>query len=303
MFDLITNKIQLLRLNKKLEDFFCHNESFIPAVLPDYPKSIALSSVVAWHKWQDYDYRHYYAPPYSTTTGHGHKNRRYQLLRLHLEEFESFVTSEIIENWECEIQEVVGLAASKSILENFSSLDAMVEKNSKEMIYPICNERLQKNLKWYETRIFHENPKDYFKTFAWDNRIFLINTGGSHHFASARYLAKRLNKQKFLKSKLYRFTINEEAVYSLVNKFEMFVVSNNSTFTCKFIEIMRQFEIDYFFRYLPEPYRKDYCVLLLPRTNQFSMRIANIFKQMDIVDFGCFLFDLLRIQNVALHSH
>lgn len=295
MFNSILKIIQSLSLDKTLSEFIRRSESFLPQILPYQTKNIALSSVVAWHRWEDHEFR-FFDCPYGKTAGWVYEYNRYQHRQLTLEEFNLFVDKEVIKYWQCEIQEVEGLAASKSILENFSSLDEMVETNSKELIYPISHEQLQKNLKWFETRIFHENPSDYFVTHAWDKRIFLVNDGGSHHFAAARYLAKRLNEKIYLESKLYRYTINCAAAYSLMYKFEMFVVSNDPIFTNGFREIMREFKVDYFMRYLPTPYREDHCVLLLPRVNQRSMRVAKILQSNNVIDFGSLLSRFVRIQ-------
>lgn len=288
----IFNKIQLSRLDDHLRKFINQHAPFIPQSLPAQPNSIALSSVAAWHNWQDWE-----RSSYSTTSGWVYENRRYQHRQLHLDAFKHFVKEEMVDNWQCEIQEVTGLAASKSILENFSSLDEMVETNSKEMISPISHETLERNLNWFETRIFHDNPSDYFRIFAWDKRVFLINSGGSHHFAAARYLAKRLDKPIFLNSKLYRYAINDTAVHSLTKQFAMFVVSNHYSFTNALNEILGTFKVDYFLRHLPSPYTVHYCLLLLPRNQQRSMQAATTFSQCNALDFGVLLAELLRIQN------
>ncbi|RPD89135.1 hypothetical protein EGK75_04290 [Neisseria weixii] len=296
MFYSILNKIQLLRLNISIRKFINQNELFIVNSLKEPQKSIALSSVIRWHDWQDID-SYYFHHPYGAAKGWVYEDHRYQFRELRLDEFKFFGICEIIGNWECELQDVTGLAASKSELRDFFSLDELVENNSKEMIFPISHEKLEQNLNWREIRIFHKNSSDYFATYVWDKRLFLINAGGSHHFSAARYLAKKLNKKIFLKGKLHSYKINENSVYSLIQKFEMFIVSNHYSFTNEFREIMETFKADYFMRYLPEPYKENYCVLLLPRINRRSLQVAEVLKLNNTLDFSVFLKELLKIQN------
>lgn len=290
------NKINLFWLGYSLQNFFEQNKKFIIKQLNENTKNVALSSVTRWHDWQDID-SYYSHCSYGVAKGWVYKNRRYQFRELRLDEFKFFGICETIENWECEIQDITGLSASKSELRNFSSLDEMVETNSKEMIFPINHEKLEQNLNWREVRIFHKNSSDSLVTHAWDKRIFLANSGGSHHFASARYQAKRLNKKIPIKGKLKSYRINENSVDSLIKQFEMFVIPNHHDFTHNFHELMEFFKVDYFIRYLPEPYKHNYCVLLLPRGNKYSMKTAEILKKNKLFNFGLFLIKLLKLQQ------
>lgn len=70
-------------------------------------------------------------------------------------------------------------------------MDDMVVRNSPEMIDEISPAKLAKNLAWDEIRIISHVDHDYFATWAWDGRVFLMNSGGSHHFAAAKYIAAR----------------------------------------------------------------------------------------------------------------
>ncbi|CAM5427238.1 putative protein OS=Stutzerimonas stutzeri OX=316 GN=CXK94_17845 PE=4 SV=1 [Stutzerimonas stutzeri] len=73
-------------------------------------------------------------------------------------------------------------------------MDDMVVRNSPEMIDEISPAKLAKNLAWDEIRIISHVDHDYFATWAWDGRVFLMNSGGSHHFAAAKYIAARLEQ-------------------------------------------------------------------------------------------------------------
>ncbi|WP_425352097.1 DUF6685 family protein [Isorropodon fossajaponicum symbiont] len=60
------------------------------------------------------------------------------------------------------------------------------------------------------------------EAYSWDKRIFLMNSGGSHHFASARYIANKLNKNVGISGKLEKYNINQNIVRQLLNKYDVF---------------------------------------------------------------------------------
>jgi len=154
----------------------------------DEPRDISWESVGEWHEWGSPSYNHYLQRfCHDGLMGWHYAGDGYTSF---FEEFVDFGSREIIENWVCDIQDVVGFAASKSKLKDFSSLDHMVETKSREMIDPITDEKLQENLGHHGIRILHnKESSDFFARCAWDGRVFLVNSDGSHHFAAARYIA------------------------------------------------------------------------------------------------------------------
>jgi hypothetical protein len=146
----------------------------------------------------------------------------YSSFYLQREEFANFGSCEITEDWECDIQDVTGLSTSKSELKDFDNLDRMAETKSRYMIEPISTDKLRENLAWGEIRILRgAGSSDFFARYLWDGRVFLINSGGSHHFAAARYIASRLGVPVPLRGQLHTYVINELAVSSLQRDFEM----------------------------------------------------------------------------------
>jgi hypothetical protein len=53
---------------------------------------------------------------------------------------------EVAEDWQCDIRDVQGFSTSKSELTDFTTIDAMVERNSREMIDEITPAKLSHNL-------------------------------------------------------------------------------------------------------------------------------------------------------------
>jgi len=140
----------------------------------------------------------------------------------------NLVVEEYVKGWSCEIQEVTGLSASKSKLHAFESLDAMIKQNSQELIDPVTNEKLQENLAWEKIpRLLQPNNEfddiDFIK-FDWSNRLYLSNSGGSHHFAAARYLARKLGVKIKLYGILKKYKFNKEIIIRLDREYDIFII-------------------------------------------------------------------------------
>lgn len=195
---------------------------------------------------------------------------------------------------ELDINEVDGVSASKSDLTTFQTLDQLVETNSGEMIDEISDAKLAKNLAHREIRILH-GDSDYFARYLWDGRTFLMNSGGSHHFAAARYLAKRLNQRVPLRGRLYVYELNGSAVAALRRDFEMFVISDEAAIANDFHEAMRSFQATWLWHPMPRPYEKTRAILL-PRAEKRSLRVAQALRDAGVLDFGAYLTDLVAHQ-------
>jgi len=126
------------------------------------------------------------------------------------------ISCEVTENYTAEIQDIEGLNASKSNLFAFGSLDALVESNSPEMINSLTSEKLQKNLSWPEIRIIHQKGTDSFVKYNWDARLFLSNSGGSHHFCAARYIASKMGQCIYLHGRLHHYYIDKDKLSALL---------------------------------------------------------------------------------------
>ncbi|QBY56502.1 hypothetical protein E0W60_36135 (plasmid) [Cupriavidus oxalaticus] len=203
---------------------------------------------------------------------------------------------EVDTQWTCDISELHGFSASKSDLRDFATTDQMVEKNSREMISEISLKKLDENLAHREIRIIHSPGSDYFTRYRWDGRLWLMNSGGSHHTAAAKYIAARLGCQVPLSGKLYTYSLDPRAIASLCNDYRMFVISNDSEFQNAFSQAMRSFNATWLWHSMPRPYT-DARAILLPRNESRSMHVAKALDTAGIADLGAHLTNLATRQD------
>ena len=211
---------------------------------------------------------------------------RYQGDNIHLEALKSFGKEEESEDWTCDIKEVFGLSSSKSNLKLFTSMDAMVETNSREMIEPVTEEKMLKNLEHGEIRILRDCREDFFAVYEWDGRIFLMNTGGSHHFAAARYIAGKLSLPVPLAGRLVKRSINAESLSLLLQDFEMLLISNEPSAYCAFHDAMRSFLANYFWIEAPQGFCHNSRIILLPRDKPRSVKVTSLLLNAGAFDVG-----------------
>ena len=239
---------------------------------------VAARSVVDWQDWGDAPALHWPRRRRGTLSGWRYHAGRYSSIQVHRPEFEHFGRCAVTDPWQCDIQTVVGLAASKSELQDFVSLDEMVEANSRKLIDEISDAALERNLAHDEIRILHrEATSDHFARHLWDGRVFLINSGGSHHFAAARYIAARLGRAVPLRGALRTYSLDPEAVLSLRRDFELFAVSDDPAAFNGFHGAMRAFKASYLWQHLPRPHDTARAVLL-PRSETRSAKITGVLR-------------------------
>lgn len=261
---------------------------------------IDFSSVVPWHKLGELQSTGWPRRDVGCIMGWRDTGGYYCGFETNVEQLKNFGQQHVIESWSCDISDVDGFSASKSILTDFASMDEMVETNSREMICEITEAKLNENLAHTEIRIIH-NPKtsDYFARHLWDERIFLMNDGGSHHFAAARYIAARLERQIPLAGKLHTYSVNEDAVNALRRDYELFVISDNPPVAVAFNEAMNSFMATYLWMYMPQPYEQTKAILL-PRNENRSLRVANELRAAGMFDLGEHLSSICERQKQCL---
>lgn len=272
-----------------------HPEIRVP--LEDAPRCIDADSIVCWNDLGESQYDHY--PSHRRGTLHGWKMRgkcEYGSFILHRPEYEQLGQREIMENWTCDITDIHGFSASKSELRDFVSTDEMVETNSFDMIDAISHDKLSENLAHREIRIIHSPGSDHFGRYSWDGRLFLFNSGGSHHFAAAKYIAARLPAPVPLRGELYTYSLNAVAITSLRRDFEMFVISDETYISRGFYDAMEAFRATWLWHHLPRPFENAKAVLL-PKNEARSMRVADSLRQAGVADLGLHLSELATQQS------
>lgn len=268
------------------------------ATLEVPPQSIAASSVVQWHRWGE-SFDQYCRAGEISGWRYNKSHGSYDSYRTRPKELIEFGDRERVEDWQCDIQDVVGLSASKALLEDYTSLDSMIKERGPELIEPVTRQKLNESLGWHEIRILNRKftTSDHFARYSWDGRVFLMNSGGSHHFSAARYISSRLNVPVPLSASLYIYGINESAVAGLKRDFEMFVVGWTNTTSDAFHEAMKSFRAGYLWKRLPPPCEnKEQCVIFLPKSDARSMKVASVLYQTGFFDLSKHLDKLIDRQ-------
>lgn len=266
--------------------------------LVEYEKGISAEEVVKWDRFGQMSFGSSWTTPgrlrgWTYSPG---SNCNYGDTSIQRDDLANLGAEYEIQDWTCDIQDVDGFAASKSDLRMFKSMDAMVERNSKELIADVSPERLAEHLSWDEIRIISREDHDYFATWAWDRRVFLINSGGSHHFAAAKYIAARIDVKVPLKGRYRVYGLNETALASLRRDFDIFVLSSWAEHQNAFYRAMRAFQATYFCQALPQPYSEQHAIFL-PKAEKRSVKVSEILRNAGFQDLGLYLKKLSKLSN------
>lgn len=124
-----------------------------------------------------------------------------------------------------------------------------------------------------------------------------MNSGGSHHFAAARYIATRLKTPVPLHGRLRTYSIKPKAVDSLTRDFEMFVIPETTEARMGFFYAMQSFRATYLWQILPRPVRDTSCAILLPKSEPRSAKVAAVLREAKVFDLSSYLQALVAQQT------
>lgn len=276
----------------RLQRFVAQN-SQLEIDLTEPAQVVSGEHVVAWHNWPPISGFDSGCVQYFTFSNYSHGGGV-----IYRQDLEHMVERNIIEQWRCDIQDVVGLTASKSSLSKFKTLDEMVMAKSPELIDSISREKLYGNLAHDEVRILPQHGgSDCFARRMWDDgRIILVNSGGSHHFAAARYIARHLGCDVPLSGKLYTYAIRPDAVASLLTDFDLYAIPELEFYN-GFLDALRTFRAPVGVYGLPWPYGVNACLVLLPKDQARSMRASEMLRRTGLRDFGQILTSAMNRQT------
>lgn len=285
-------------LSKRIQDDLGHPATLIEMLvqhphavfsLDAGPPCIALSSVPRWHELAGH------VTNGGQLLGWRYENGGYNSFRTYRPQYRNIAQQETETEWVCDIGDVHGFSDSKSRLRDFASTDLMVEANSREMIDEITERKLYENLAHYEIRIIHcANTSDRFIRHLWDGRVWLSNSGGSHHFAAAKYISARLGKKIMLRGRLDTYSLSETAIASLTREFEIFAISDiDPSVINSFMDAMRAFRATWLWHRLPRPY-EGVRAILLPKIEGRSMKVATELRRKGFTDLGLHLNKLAK---------
>ncbi|WP_436660298.1 DUF6685 family protein [Acinetobacter sp. P1(2025)] len=116
-----------------------------------------------------------------------------------------------------DLRSIDGLSASKSMDIPFKTLDEFAEKICKPF-FDVSEQEFKRNWNWEDCRILRE---PMIEIYGWSHRMYLLNSSGSHHFTSARYIAHKLGKNVQIKSPITLIAIDPKQLFALTNQYQI----------------------------------------------------------------------------------
>ena len=256
------------------------------------PRNADTDSITRWHQWQPAGWD---AQP-GELRGREYRHGEYQGVRIISGALATLCEQEQFDGWTCDIRQVQMLSASKSPLEDFTDLDAFAEARCRGYLDDASPDTIASNLAHGEVRIMQPGRGDYFQYHDWDGRVCLINCGGSHHFATARYLAGVARQPVELNGPLKGYRLNPAAVTALTDEYMLFAITKDPVLWHELFESMRALQATYFTGDLPRPHAGG-RVLLLPKSESRSRTAAKALLRSGVPDLGEHLHELLHRQE------
>ena len=194
-------------------------------------------------------------------------------------------TSKVISIWSGDIVEIDGLSASKSPLDKYKDLDIFAEKHCSSLIFPTSSDQLELCLKHTGVKITPNNGAEFI-TAEWDNRLFLINYDGSHHFSAARYIAKKLGTPVQIGGNLNIIEFNRDEVDNLLNTYIFFAINELLIDDWRLIAM----DLKLSFGLMPPPRpMSNFKILVIHRNDASASAVAVSFGRQGVFDFGAFI--------------
>lgn len=141
------------------------------------------------------------------------------------------VISKKIENVKMDLTKLDGFSCSKSFGDGKEhyTLEEFVEYRCPSYIEDISKKNLITMLE-HDNKVWQPtyNPGlsikvGNFQIYGWHPKIYLFNSGGSHHLSAAQYIARRINEDVLLNGRLYLTYFDESAVQRFLQTYEAFI--------------------------------------------------------------------------------
>ena len=209
----------------------------------------------------------------------------------------------------CDIRDIAGIASSKHSEIPAVDLDRWIQQawsHVGEM--PIT----EFEPTWASARADLERGRGFItvEQYAWDGRLFLVNSDASHRFATARYLAGRSNRRLSIHCLLKRHEIRPEAVQRLLSRFDVFAVAADFPLSSVFDELAgRYLEATWLWYPLPRPladplsHKPQPRALFLPRGERRSRAAARVLRRLGVTDLGAWFIKAVAHQRNTLPAN
>lgn len=207
--------------------------------------------------------------------------------------------------WETDISQLHGFSSSKSTLTDFESLHDMVLINSQPMIEDVSEQGLVKNLAHNQIRIINSpTTSDFFVRYAWDGRLYLVNAGGSHHLAAAKYIAFKLNKNVSLKARYVEYSLNRDVLKKLIYEYRIFLIDERSDdFHEALLKALGRLQHDFVEVELSVHICEHGKLLFLFSKYKETKAIADLLTKRGFQDIGALLMDQYAKQKMFYKSN
>ena len=281
-----------------------------PAVSADLlerpPSGIAASEILRWDRWHRRSLprsRHY---PWRFTPGRNAlqwsaRRGRVAAREVEIDALTRLCRREVRENFRCDARDIRCLWASKSPLDEITSLDEMATKRSPELVREVTPEALRKNMTHEVWRGPFSDAGIELDRFGWDGRLCWRNEGGSHHFAAARYLAGKLGIPLPIRARLHEYRFDLDAIDELDATYRVFLLSDEPRVSLAISDALRGFGTTFQLAAMLPPHQK-LTALFLPRSLRRSRQAAEALERAGQFDLGRFLLRVGRIERHALGS-
>ena len=199
-----------------------------------------------------------------------------------------------IPDFECDITGIEGISESKSADRFFSSVWAFGADFRSHKQTPITAQGLATALAHPEVRIRNAGTSDSFRVNTWDARVFLCNSGGSHHFSMAADIAARLNQAVPLRGRLDVVEVNQKTVEWLLSNFLLFAVPKQFNRPHAVATLAGS---GYLLDGLKHIGMANARLLLIERANLDSNEMQLLLQSLGAIDMAGWFRELLRVQD------
>lgn len=217
------------------------------------------------------------------------------------------ISGELIQHEEVietvDIQMIHGFGASKSPLHKFKTMEEMISQSGcKHMIDDVSHQGMIDNLSWPEIRIIKdkETSGDRLAYFAYFDCYYLLNSGGSHHFAAAKYIAKKLNVEIPIKGKVDKYWVNTSTVDILQERYLSIAIPLSELVNYRLQEQLLTQGVSYFHYSLESnDFSHDaWQIYFFPKSSKVSSKVYGAFIDNDhSIDLYKIISTLIDTQN------
>ncbi len=249
-------------------------------------------AVMQWMYWCEGGYKlQSYWPTSNKVLGwYVDDQGQYRGWQFELHMLRSLVRNTPPQPWSGDVRDIAGITTSKGPIEKYATLDEFAEHHCLDEIQEVSVDSMMKNWR-HEGRFVRSDSSILVRQLAWDDRTFWLNSGGSHHFAAARYLAGRLGKELRIEGQLLRCELVPDSVIELTKCYAILGMPTES-YDAIFPEL-ENFGVPHFLAKSPDPLKGR--AIFLPLSEVRALRVARLLIQHGVFDLGAqLLADLNR---------